>query len=264
MLGIFDSGLGGLTVVRPLRERLPEYDFVYLGDQAHVPYGDRSPEELLDFLRHNLDYLNEAGAQAIVVACNTSCAIAAKRGWPASEAPILNLIENAADSVAALGVHRIGVLATTVTTKSGAYGDAIRARVPDAHVEEIAAPALVPLVEAGRIHGATVRAAVAEACDALSGDLEAVVYGCTHYPVLDAHFESVLGEGVVRLDPAVAQADATVRLVKERGIAPGAGVTRYATTGYPLAFQGAIRSLLGEEEPIVVSAAEILSRIGNP
>lgn len=263
MLGIFDSGIGGLTVVRPLRERLPEHDIIYLADQAHVPYGDRTPDELLAFMRNNLDYLNDAGAEAIVVACNTSSAIAAEAGWPPSAAPILDLIESAATAVAARGARRIGVIATAATTRSGAYGRAIRARAPQAHVEEVAAPALVPLVEAGRVHGGVVRTAVADACAPFSRDLDLVVYGCTHYPVLDAHFEAVLGASTARLDPALAQADAAARLVAERGIAPGAGVVRYATTGEPRALAASIRSILGELEPSVVSAAEILSRIGN-
>src|SRR5271166_756319 len=109
MLGLFDSGLGGFTILRPLRALLPGHAFLYLGDQAHVPYGDRSPEELLGFLRHNLDYLNEAGANVIVVACNTSCAVAARFGCPPSKAPILDLIATAADAVVASGARRIGV-----------------------------------------------------------------------------------------------------------------------------------------------------------
>lgn len=263
MLGIFDSGLGGLTVLQQLRRRLPHHDITYLADQAHVPYGDRTPEELLGYLRDNIGYLNEEGAKAIVVACNTSCSIAAKHGWPQSAAPILDLIDNAAEAVADLGARRVGVLATTVTARSGAYGAAIRARAPAVHVEEVAAPTLVPLVEAGRYNGRAVRAAVVEACTPLSRDLDVLVYGCTHYPILDAHFAAFFGENVVRLDPAVAQADAAVRLVEERGIAEGSGATMYATSGDPMAFAAAVRSLLAEENPHVLGARKILTRIGN-
>lgn len=252
MLGVFDSGLGGLTVVRQLRHKLPEHDVIYLADQAHVPYGDRSLEELQQYLRENLAFLNEHGAHAIVVACNTSAAIAMKSGWPPSAAPILNLIENAAEAVAALGARRIGVIATTVTTNSGAYGSALRARVHGAHVEEVAAPALVPLVEAGRYNGRGVRAAVEAACDPLSRDIDVLIYGCTHYPILDAHFAAVLGPDVVRLDPAIAQADAAVRFVEEHGVAQGGGTTHFVTTGDPIAFANSVRALLGDAEPIVL------------
>ena len=252
MLGVFDSGLGGVTVVRQLRHKLPEHDVIYLADQAHVPYGDRSPEELQQYLRENIGFLNEHGSHAVVVACNTTAAVAMERGWPSSNAPILNLIENAADAVAALGARRIGVVATTVTAKAGAYGRALRARVHGAHVEEVPAPALVPLVEAGRYNGRAVRAAVEAACSPLPRDIDVLIYGCTHYPILDAHFAAVLGPDVVRLDPAIAQADATVRFVEERSVAPGSATTHFVTTGDPVGFANSIRALLGDAEPIVL------------
>jgi glutamate racemase len=266
VLGVFDSGLGGLTVLRQLRRRLPDQDIAYLADQAHVPYGDRSPAELLEFLRDNLTYLDEQRVAAIVVACNTSCAVAMSHGWPASKAPILNLIESAAEEVSRRGARRVGVVATTVTASSGAYGDALRARIPGVVVEEVAAPALVPLVEAGRYHGPSVRAAVEEACAPLSRDIDALVYGCTHYPILDAYFAAIMGEGVDRIDPAIAQADAAERLVTQLGIAPGGGVTTYATTGDPLAFAPAVHALLAEAHPRVIGVGHLVAvrtRIGN-
>jgi len=263
MLGIFDSGLGGLTVLQQLRRRLPRHDITYLADQAHVPYGDRTPVELLGFLRDNIGYLQGASSRAIVVACNTTCAVAIKHGWPPSDVPVLNLIENAADAIAAMGVRKVGVLATTATTQTGAYGNAIRDRVPGVRVEEVAAPALVPLVEAGRYNGRAVRAAVDEACQPFSRDLDLLVYGCTHYPILDAHFASLFGEGVVRLDPAIAQAESAIELVGRLGIAEGSGTTMYATSGEPMAFAAAVRALLAEENPQVVGAHDVLTRIGN-
>ncbi|HTX02915.1 MAG TPA: glutamate racemase [Candidatus Acidoferrales bacterium] len=263
MLGIFDSGLGGLTVLQQLRRRLPRHDITYLADQAHVPYGDRTEDELVGFLRDNMRYLESAASDAIVVACNTTCAIAIKHGWPTASVPVLNLIDNAAEAIAALGARKVGVLATTVTTKTRAYGNAIRARLPGIVVEEVAAPALVPLVEAGRYSGRAVRAAVEEACESFSRDLDVLVYGCTHYPILDPHFAAIFGEGMVRLDPAIAQADATVKLVDELGISEGSGATLYATSGEPMAFAAAVRALLAEENPQVVFAHDILTRIGN-
>ncbi|MBV8150825.1 MAG: glutamate racemase [Candidatus Eremiobacteraeota bacterium] len=258
MLGIFDSGLGGFSVLRPLRVLLPAHDILYFADQAHVPYGDRTPDELATFLRANLDFLNEAGAEAIVVACNTSSAIAAQRGWPESAAPIVDLISSAAQAVAASGARRIGVLATTATARSGAYGAAIRKLAADAHVEELGAPALVPLVEAGALAGRGTRAAVAEACAPFSRDLEALVYGCSHYPALDVHFAEVLGASVSRIDPAPIHAEVAARLVADRQIAGGRGHTRFVTSGDPLALIRSIRAMLGETSPHVDSLVEAL------
>ena len=236
VLGFFDSGLGGLTVLRRVRELLPAHDLVYLADQAHVPYGERTPENLLDLLAHNVRFLNEAAVDAIVMACNTSCAVAAERGWPPSAAPVIDLIESAAIAVRDAGALRVGVVATAATVNSGAYGRAIRRLVPHVEVYEIAAPALVPLVEAGVIAGETPRAAVAAVCAPIAGRVDALVLGCSHYPVLDEHFADALGQRVSRIDPALVQAHRAVAFAHEHGLGPGRGTIRYFTSGDPAAF----------------------------
>jgi len=220
-----------------------------LADQAHVPYGDRTPDELVELLAHNVAYLVAAGVDAIVMGCNTSCAIAAERGWPASDVPILDLIAVAADAVVALGAPRVGVVATAATARSGAYGNAIRARAPRVSVQEVAAPRLVPLVEAGTITGPLARAAVAEALAAFAPPLDALVLACTHYPFLDAEFAAVLGPQVERIDPAVAQADRAVAFVRARGGPNEHGATRYVTTGAPAAFRNAVEAIVGPFGP---------------
>ncbi|MBV9647758.1 MAG: glutamate racemase [Candidatus Eremiobacteraeota bacterium] len=215
-LGIYDSGLGGVTVLRQLRDRLPHTDLLYFADQRHVPYGDRSDTELRGLLETNLCYLRDAGADAVVMGCNTSCAIAARYGWPAINVPVFDLIEAAAVAVARTSASRIGILATTATTRSGAYGAAIRARCPDAVVAEVAAPALVPLVESGNTAGPIAVAAVEAACAPLRGHIDVLVLACTHFPLLDDAFSTVLGEGVVRIDPAIVQAERAAAWVRER------------------------------------------------
>lgn len=259
MLGLFDSGLGGLTVVRRVRELLPQHDLVFFADQAHVPYGDRPARELRRLLAHNLAFLDTAGADAIVMACNTSCAIADEFGWPRTRGLAIDLIESAAMAVELTGYRKIGVIATTFTAQSGAYGRKIRQRVPGARVTEIAAPALVPLVESGGAGTPRAAQAVAEACAAFPGDMEAVVLACTHFPLLDEHFAATLGVGVSRIDPALVQAVRTAQLASDRGYQPGRGLTRYITNGELGAFRvnvlansadpsGAIEAL----EPIVL------------
>jgi glutamate racemase len=231
VIGLFDSGLGGLTVVRRIRELLPHHDQLFLSDQAHVPYGDRAADELLRLSRQNLRWLEGQNVSAIVMACNTSCAIADSHGYPAMAIPILDLIESAAISVRDAGFRKIGVVATAATVRTGAYGHKIRALMRDAEVTEVAAPALVPLVEAGDIEGDTPRRAVAQVCAALPDDLDAVLLACTHYPILDEHFAAALGPRVARIDPAIEQAGRTAALVAARRIPPGHGSVRYVTTG---------------------------------
>ena len=146
----FRFGPGGLTVLARVRERMPSVDVLFFADQAHVPYGDRTHAELLELLRANLARLEDDGVDAIVMACNTSCAVAERYGWPPTRAPIVDLIESAAIAVSKEGFSRIGVVATAATVGAGSYGRTIRARIPGVDVVEVAAPALVPLVEAGK------------------------------------------------------------------------------------------------------------------
>lgn len=213
-----------------MRALLPDEDIVYLADQAHVPYGGRDDADLARLAAANVAVLESARVDAIVMGCNTSCAVAAKRGWPRASVPILDLIAAAADDVVARGPHRIGIVATVATAASGAYGDAIRARQPEAIVQEIGAPALVPLVEAGTIRGAIARAAVADAVAPLRRPLDALVLACTHYPLLAEHFAAAL-PGVTLVDPAVAQAARAAAFVARRGGPRGRGHTQFLTTG---------------------------------
>jgi glutamate racemase len=237
-------------VLRRLRAAVPGADVVYLADQAHVPYGDRSEDELVGLLAANVAILEEEGVDAIVMGCNTSCAVAAKRGWPPARVPILDLIEAAAAAVAAGGARRVGVLATAATARSGAYGAAIRRAVPGAAVQEVAAPKLVPLVERGLRGGPEVQAAIAEARDAFAGPLDVLVLACTHYPLLDDAIGAAFGAGVRLLDPALAQADRAIAAAPElaRGAA-ARGRVRYLTTGPLAPFAAALLEIVGESGP---------------
>ncbi len=236
MIGLFDSGLGGLTVLRRLRERLPQADVIYYADQANVPYGDKSSDELQGLLRANIAWLDEQGADAIVMACNTSCSIASLHGWPPSRARIFDLIEAAAEAIAEQRYERIAVVATAATVRAGAYGRAVAAKSASAQVFEIAAPALVPLIEAAQTQSEVMEAAVSAVCAQLPAELDALVYGCTHYPLVDDLFARHVGEEVARVDPAVAQAERVYRAAQNAEFANGSGATRYVTTGEPGSF----------------------------
>lgn len=256
MIGLFDSGLGGLTVIRRIRQRLPRADVLYFADQAHVPYGDRDPEDLYDLLAVNLAWLDERGVDAIVMACNTSCAIGQRYGWPSTRAPVLDIIDSAATAVQRAGFRRVGVVATAATVAAGSYGSTLRSAVAGAEVWEVGAPALVPMIEAGRI-GNDARAAVEAVCGELPGDLDAVIFGCTHYPVLEAHFRAVLGEGVALIDPAAMQAERADALLRQREPVEERGTTRYVTSGDPAAFAINVVRLIGESSPRVETLKDV-------
>jgi glutamate racemase len=246
-------------VVRRVRALLPNVDIVFLADQEHVPYGDRTADDLARLLAQNVAYLARTGVDAIVMGCNTTCAVAAERGWPDAGLPILDLIEAAAEAVAMSGARRVGVLATAATTRTGAYGKAIRARAPEVIVEEIAAPRLVPLVEAGTLSGPLARAAVADAVAAFS-QVDALVLACTHYPLLDGEFAAVLGPNVARIDPAVAQAERAAAFVRRHAGDVGSRRTRYLTTGALEPFRRALETLGASERDTIERASTTLSR----
>ncbi len=257
MIGLFDSGLGGLTVVRRVRERLPRADLLFFADQAHVPYGERAPDELDRLMRSNVAWLDARNVDAIVVACNTSCAVADAYGWPQTHAEIFDLIDSATIALQRASARRIGVVATSATVRSGAYGRRIRNAIADAEVWEVAAPALVPLVEAGRITGDEPRVAVAEVCAQLPDDLDAVVLACTHYPVLAEHFGGALGVDVLQIDPALIHAERVAALIDREGGGEGSGTTRYVTNGDVALFRRNVASIMGEAQPLVEERATL-------
>ncbi len=242
---------------------MPREDVVYLADQANVPYGDRNDDDLVRLLADNVAFLEASGAEAIVMGCNTSCAVASRRGWPPARVPIFDLIDAAGGAVVASGAARVGVIATAATARSGAYGRALRALVPALAVQEVGAPKLVPLVESGLLRGPIARAAVDEALLGFELPLDALVLACTHYPLLDSEFGAALGPHVLRIDPADAQAEAAVAFVSARGGSAGSGRTRFVTTGPVEPYRVAVEAILGPLGPgdeVVRAAASLRTR----
>jgi glutamate racemase len=261
MLALYDSGLGGLTVLRALRAAGVDQDILYFADQAHAPYGDRSDGELYDLLAGNLAWLGEYGLDAVVMACNTSCAVAALHGgFPAAGTPVLDLIANAAQALRGCARGRVAVIATVATVRSAAYRRAITRVAPQLDVVEIAAPELVPIVEAGDAEMPRAAAAVRAVCAEVPPGSAAIVYGCTHYPLLERHFALALGAGITRIDPAVAQAAAVAAFVADAGLPAGSGRTRYVTSGDVAAFERNIRERTGDPAPVVTAARVTVRR----
>lgn len=217
-IGVYDSGVGGLTVVRRLAERLPHENVVYVGDTARVPYGGRSPEEILRFGREIGRFLADQGVGLILVACNTSSALALDHLQRELPVPLLGVLDAGAAAAARSSVNgRLGVLATEATAKSGAYERAIRRHRPEAEVLTQGCPALVPLIEEGVTDGPEIRAALREyLAPLLAGGIDTLVYGCTHYPFLDRAVAELAGEGIARVDPAAALADRAADWLESR------------------------------------------------
>ncbi len=203
-IALLDSGLGGLTVLRAVRALAPTVDVIYFADTAHVPYGDRTLHDVAALGARIVAHLKEAEPAAIVVASGTTCAAFDACGWPGAPMPLIGVIEpGAVAAVAASASGSIGVIATQATIDSGCFERAVRARAPGSRVTSVAAPALVPIVEAGESTSERARVAVADACRAFAhARCDAVILGCTHFPHLRDWFAQALGPRVALVDPA--------------------------------------------------------------
>jgi len=228
-IGIFDSGIGGLTVARAIYERLPAESTIYFGDTARVPYGPKSPETVRRYSREILDWLLGQGVKAVVIACNTSTAHALEALRKASPVPVIGVIEpGARAAVAAAPRGSIGVIGTAGTIASDAYGRAIRALRPDATVVQQACPLLVPLVEEGWFDHPAARLIAEEYLAAMrAARVQALVLGCTHYPLLKPLLAEVMGPKVTLVDSAEETARALADALAEAGLTarPGGTVT---------------------------------------
>lgn len=219
-LGVFDSGIGGLTVAHAIFERLPGESVVYFGDTARVPYGPKSPETVRRYSGEILQYLLQRGVKMVVVACNTSTAHALDDLRWRSPVPVIGVIEpGARAAVAATRNGRIGVIGTAGTIASGAYERAIKARRPEAIVISQACPLLVPLIEEGWFdHPATELIAREYLEPLLASEVDVLVLGCTHYPLLKPLLGRVLGPGVRLIDSAEETAAEVARELAAAGL----------------------------------------------
>ncbi|MGE5708340.1 MAG: glutamate racemase, partial [Bacteroidota bacterium] len=183
-IGLYDSGVGGLTVVREVFAQMPSERVLYFGDTLRVPYGSRSASELLQFNREILHFMVNQGVKLVLVACNTSCAVALPALRAEFSVPIMGIIDAGAQAAVGTG-RRIGVIATEATIKSGAYDRAIKSLSPEATVLGQACPTLVPLVESGRWDGPEALEIIRDALLPLMGEkLDTLSLGCTHVPLL--------------------------------------------------------------------------------
>ncbi|MEI6322665.1 MAG: glutamate racemase [bacterium] len=218
-IGVFDSGIGGLTVVAALRRTLPAEKILYLGDTARVPYGGKSPETVTRYSKEISDLLVEEGAKMIVAACNTASALAVPSLALSYPVPFIGVIEPGA-AAAVLATHngKIGVIATRATIASDAYGKAIRSLSADIEVTAIACPLLVPLIEEGLLDDEITRTMLRRYLEPLlRAGIDTLVLGCTHYPLLKGVIGRICGKKVTLVDSAENCALAVRALISPSG-----------------------------------------------
>lgn len=253
-IGVFDSGIGGLTVVRAIHALLPHESTLYLGDTARVPYGSKSPATVRRYALEILAWLEERDVKAVVVACNTATAHALDELRAVARVPVIGVIESGARAAAAVSRGgAVGVIGTAGTILSGAYGRALRRIRPELQVVEQACPLFVPLVEEGWFEHPATRLVAEEYLEPLRrAGVDTVVLGCTHYPMLSELIGQVLGPGVTRIDSAQETARELAQVLAAQGLEAPAGAPvrhRWAATDDVARFARVGTLFVGEALP---------------
>ena len=256
-IGVFDSGVGGLTVLRELRRQLPGESTIYLGDEARMPYGPRPADEIVAFTREALRWFAARDTKLIVLACNTATSVALDVVRDESAVPVIGVVRpGAAAAISASARRSIGVLATTATVRSGAYARALRDLDPLADVIQQACPALVPLVEEGKAATSEAEAAIRGYVTPLLTEggvvrpvVDTLLLGCTHYPLLREVIERVAGPGVRVVDSAATTALAVREVLASHHLTSAGGATghRVFATGPADRFRAVARTIFGED-----------------
>ena len=258
-IGIFDSGIGGLTVARAVYERLPHESTVYFGDTARVPYGPKSPETVRRYSLEILEWLLAQRVKAVVIACNTSTAHALDALRAASPVPVIGVIEpGARAAVSAAGGGAIGVIGTAGTIASNAYARAIRARDAAVAIEQRPCPLFVPLVEEGWFDHPAARLIAAEYLQPLkAAGVAALVLGCTHYPLLRPLLQQEMGAGVTLIDSGAETAKVVEEILRRERLAAPAGAAathRFVVSDDEARFRAVGSRFIGER----LTAAEVV------
>lgn len=253
-IGIFDSGLGGLTVARAVAQRLPRESILYFGDTARVPYGSKSPDAVRRFSREALHYLYGQGVKAVVIACNTATAHALDALKVEAPVPLVGVVAAGARAAArATRSGRIGIIGTAGTIKSGAYDLAVRRLVPERDLKVFAQPCplFVPLVEEGLAdHAATEMIAADYLTPLEEMDVDVLVLGCTHYPILASLIGRLMGPEVTLVDSAEEAAGELEAVLRERGLLSDrtdTAVHRFTASDLPLRFGSVGRRFFGQD-----------------
>jgi glutamate racemase len=251
-IGIFDSGVGGLTVARAILDQLPNESTLYIGDTARGPYGPRPLAEVRDFALETLDFLVEQGVKALVIACNTASAAMLRDARERYSIPVIEVIQPAVRrAVAATRSGRVGVIGTRATIESRAYLDAFAA-APQLIIQSIACPLFVEYVERGETSGEAITKVAREYLKPMiDADIDTLVLGCTHYPLLTGVISYVMGNGVSLVSSAEETAKDLYRVLVEndllRGSSEKPSTHKFLATGDAQAFESLARRFLGPE-----------------
>ena len=258
MIGVFDSGFGGLTVLKEILRVLPDYDYVYLGDNARAPYGNKSDEVIYEYTRQAVDFLFKAGCELIIIACHTASAKALRKiqqeylpkNYP--DRSVLGVVAPVVEEAVKLSrYHRLGVIGTTATINSGAYKKELEKLRDDLEIFEQACPLLVPLAEEGLTDKPETRMILKKYLRSLKvKEVDTLILGCTHYPLLIKDISRIMGKNVKIVNPAEVVAEKLVLyLNKHKSLAEKLGKNKklfFNTTDNAGKFKKLGQKFLGE------------------
>ncbi|MFN8156171.1 MAG: glutamate racemase [Candidatus Nanopelagicales bacterium] len=262
-IGIFDSGVGGLTVARAVLDQLPHEPVLYVGDTARGPYGPRPIPEVRAFALDVMDHLVDQGVKMLVIACNSASAAVLRDARERYDVPVVEVIQPAVRrAVRSTRNRRIGVIGTRATVESGAYADAFAA-APDVTIVQQACPRFVEFVEAGVTGGPELQAVAHEYLDpVVDSDVDTLILGCTHYPLLTGVISYVMGDGVTLVSSAEQTAQDVYRTLVSRHLERDPSLPepehRFLATGDPAPFATLARRFLGPEVVAVEHATEVI------
>lgn len=215
-IGMFDSGCGGLTVLKEYLKLMPNENYIYYGDTAHLPYGDKSKEKIIEFSRNIVEFLISKNVKMIVIACGTASAQAFSTICKEYDIPIKNIITPTASSIKD---ENVGVIATKGTIKSNAWENAIKKYNPNSNVISLACPLFVPIVEEGFAKTQIADFAIKEYISKFKGtNITSLILGCTHYPILEEKIQKEIGNGVKLINAGVMSALDSIKYLKENNM----------------------------------------------
>ena len=215
-IGMFDSGCGGLTVLKEYLKLMPNENYIYYGDTAHLPYGDKSKEKIIEFSRNIVEFLLSKNVKMIVIACGTASAQAFSTICKEYDIPIKNIITPTASSIKD---ENVGVIATKGTIKSNAWENAIKKYNPNSNVISLACPLFVPIVEEGFAKTQIADLAIKEYISKFKGtNITSLILGCTHYPILEEKIQKEIGNGVKLINAGVMSALDSIKYLKENNM----------------------------------------------
>ncbi|MEG6566875.1 glutamate racemase [Thermoanaerobacterium saccharolyticum] len=246
-IGVFDSGVGGLTVLKKLKELLPNEDYIYFGDTKRVPYGDKPKGEIEMYAKQIINFMNEKSTKIIVIACNTTCASIDKNEY---NEILFSVLEAGAESAAGLTRNnKVGIIATTRTVESGSYAKTIKLKNKDADIFQKACPGFVPLVEKGLSESDESFKLAEEYLKNLNDEgIDTLVLGCTHYPILLNAIKNAVREDVLIVDPAIRLSYDVMNYLKENDMLNlTGGETHYFVSGDAKKFADVAKLILNED-----------------